>query len=173
MSTVAQPMCTSPAATVLPMSSILSISTSSTWNSPPLESFHFFPGLLPWFAHTIGAQPAHTLTANLTTRSLFSALYDDVPGTVDSVAVGSYSYVSAVRPVTGVVGTFSGVGLPVGFEPVLPPPAPASACAVVVLPSSFRHRKYASAPRPATITSTAMKNAGLGFPAPFAISAFS
>ena len=70
MSTVAQPICTVPFATELPIATGSSISFSWTWNSPPLESFQIFFAALPWFAQMIGAQPAHTLTANFTTRGL-------------------------------------------------------------------------------------------------------
>ena len=70
MSSVAQPMCTSPAAYASRIATGLSISTSSTLNSSPLAVFQILPGLKPSLARIIGPQPAHTFSANRTVLSL-------------------------------------------------------------------------------------------------------
>lgn len=118
MSTVAQPIWTVPLATEFPIATGSSISFSWTWNSPPLASFQIFFGALPPLAQMIGAQPAHTLTANLTTRGLPSDSYAAVPGTSGSVVAGSNEY--SVTVVGGAFGSgFSAVAEPA--EPFDPP----------------------------------------------------
>ena len=69
MSSVAQPMCTSPAAYASRICTGSSIRTSSTLNGLPPGACQSLPGLKPLLARMIGAQPAQTLRANRTVSS--------------------------------------------------------------------------------------------------------
>ena len=69
MSSVPQPMWTSPEAYAFRIATGSSISTSSTRKSFPSGVFQTWPALKPLLAKMIGPQPAHTFSANRTVLS--------------------------------------------------------------------------------------------------------